>query len=79
MLFPTTLVGIAATFGVVVTLVNIVGGRISGAHIDPAVSLANALAGRLRRGLLLPYVSFQLLGALVAGVLGDGVSCFPRI
>jgi aquaporin Z len=52
------------------------GGHISGAHYNPAVSLAVFVRGRLPVGDLGPYVAAQLLGALVAylvalGIFGD--------
>lgn len=43
---------------------------ISGAHFNPAVSLVMAARGTLPRGLLLPYIAAQLLGA----VLGTGLA-----
>src|SRR5438093_4057888 len=42
------------------------GGHISGAHYNPAVSLALTLRGKLKASQLVPYVVFQLLGALAA-------------
>ena len=60
---------IAATFGIVVAVVILSMGRISGAHINPAVSLAQAISGRLRRGLLLPYLFFQTAGGVAAGLV----------
>jgi aquaporin Z len=42
-------------------------GRSSGAHINPAITIANTLAGNLRRELVVPYVLFQLAGAMLAG------------
>lgn len=51
--------------------------RVSGAHLNPAVSLAAAGAGQLPSGELLPYVASQFVGALVGSgavwvVLGPG-------
>ena len=42
------------------------GGHVSGAHYNPAVSVALTLAGKLERRELLPYVASQLAGALAA-------------
>lgn len=38
------------------------------AHINPAVTLASALSGAVPRTLLIPYVSFQIVGGLLAGL-----------
>lgn len=65
---PYGLVVIAATFGIVVGLTLIVVGNPE-PQIDPAVSLAAVLSGRMKRNLLLPYILFQFLGALAAGVI----------
>jgi MIP family channel proteins len=54
-------------FGAIVALVVMLLGRISGAHIDPAITLAHTVAGKTARDMLVPYVSFQLLGALLGG------------
>ena len=43
-------------------------GEISGALINPAITLAIATAGSIRRSLLIPYVAFQIAGALLAGL-----------
>src|SRR5262249_10180217 len=47
------------------------GGPISGAHYNPAVSLAALLAGKLPAADLVPYVVAQLAGALAAAATGD--------
>lgn len=44
-------------------------GGVSQAHFNPAVSLGMALAGRLPKGRLVPYVAAQCAGALGAGLL----------
>lgn len=54
----------AGTVGSVILLF----GRLSGAHVNPAVSLANLASGRLRKDLFLPYVLFQTAGSLLAGL-----------
>lgn len=51
--------------------------KISGAHLNPAVTLALALSGRMPRGLVLGYWASQFLGAfagsgLVWAMLGPG-------
>lgn len=42
------------------------GGHISGAHYNPAVSIAMTIRGELARADLLPYVAAQVAGALAA-------------
>lgn len=46
---------------------------ISGAHLNPAVSLALWLSGRLPARRLLPYIAAQLAGALIAGSVLHGL------
>lgn len=63
-------VGIAITFGFIVMSMIYALGNISGAHLNPAVSIAFAAAGRFPLKSLLPYLAGQLCGALIAsGVL----------
>jgi len=63
-------VGVAMTFGLVVMAMIYGLGEISGAHLNPAVSIAFALAGRLPVGALGFYIVSQLVGALFAsGIL----------
>ncbi|HEV8356206.1 MAG TPA: aquaporin [Gemmatimonadales bacterium] len=50
------------------------GGHISGAHYNPAVSLALCLRGKLARGDLLPYIVAQLAGAAAGALLACVVS-----
>ena len=42
-------------------------GHISGAHINPAITLAHVAAGKTELDMLLPYISFQVLGGLLGG------------
>lgn len=63
-------VGIAITFGLIVTVMIYAFGSISGAHINPAVSIAFAFTDRFDKKLLLGYVIAQMIGAFLAsGVL----------
>jgi aquaporin Z len=62
-------VGICLVFGLVVMAMIYAVGNISGAHINPAVTLGFMFAGRLERRLVLPYISSQLLGAVIAALL----------
>lgn len=64
-----TVLGIALAFAFVITAVVAVLGRLSGAHINPAVSIAQAWRGALPIGDLAPYVIAQLLGAVAGSSL----------
>ena len=58
--------GIALTFGLVVAAMIYTFGDVSGAHLNPAVSIGFVLAGRLPAADLFGYIASQLLGALCA-------------
>jgi glycerol uptake facilitator protein len=60
---------IALAFGLVVALVIYAVGTTSGAHINPAVTVALAAARRFRWIEVGPYVVAQLLGAVVGALL----------
>ena len=65
-----THVGIALTFGLVVLAMIYTLGDISGAHLNPAVTLGFWAARRFETSQVLPYLSSQCAGALLAsGVL----------
>jgi aquaporin Z len=60
-----------APLAVGLTLVMLIysGGHISGSHLNPAVSLAVYLRGKLNAGDVLPYMVGQFLGATAAAML----------
>ena len=62
-------VGIAITFGLIVTVMIYSFGSISGAHINPAVSIAFSLTDRFDKKALFGYTIAQLLGAFLASVI----------
>lgn len=68
-LSPTeALFAVALTFGsTVASVILLLGGR-SGAHINPAVTIANTVSGLFKRNLFVPYLTFQLVGGLLAGL-----------
>ena len=61
-----THLGVGLTFGLVVMVVISSIGDVSGAHINPAVSIAFWVAKRMNGKEVLPYILFQLLGAFLA-------------
>lgn len=61
-----THVGIAITFGLVVMSMIYALGEISGAHLNPAVTIAFAIAKKFESRLILPYVFSQIIGACIA-------------
>ena len=62
--------GIGLCFGLVLVCLCYCIGNISGCHVNPAVSLAMYLAGRMSGKDCIGYIVFQLLGATIgAGLL----------
>lgn len=61
--------GVALTFGLVVMTLIYTFGDISGAHFNPAVTVAFAVAGRFDRRYVTPYISAQLAGGMVASLV----------
>lgn len=63
------LLGIALAFGFVVMVMVYVFGRISGAHLNPAVTIALFLKKKINFQDSVLYVIFQNLGAVLAGLV----------
>jgi len=63
-----THVGIAATFGLIITVMIASVGHISGAHFNPSVTIAFALTRHFPWREVLAYVGAQIVGA-IAGAL----------
>jgi aquaporin NIP len=64
-----THVGIAITFGLIVMAMIYALGDISGAHLNPAVSIAFVLAKRFPVKELIPYILSQVVGAMLASLI----------
>ncbi|AUB35697.1 Glycerol uptake facilitator and related aquaporins [Nostoc flagelliforme CCNUN1] len=64
-----THIGISFVFGAVVTALIYGIGHLSGAHFNPAVTLAFWTSGFFPKRRVLPYILAQLLGALAASAL----------
>jgi len=60
---------ISAVFGIAVTIAILIFGRISGAHINSAVSIAFWIHGDLEAKAVIPYIIAQLSGGLFAAYL----------
>lgn len=64
-----THIGVALTFGLIVTAMIYTVGDVSGAHLNPAVTLGFWAAGRFPGHQILPYLASQMSGALLASGL----------
>lgn len=64
-----THVGVSITFGLIVMAMIYSLGNISGAHLNPAVSIAFTVAKRFPVKQLLPYIISQLIGAVLASLM----------
>lgn len=60
--------GVAFTFGLVVMVMIYALGPVSGAHLNPAVTIAFTVAGRFQVKEVLPYILSQLGGAFLASL-----------
>jgi MIP family channel proteins len=65
-------VGVAITFGLVITAMIYALGHISGAHFNPAVSLAFALSRHFPWSRLVAYWGAQVAGAVIAAAVLRG-------
>ena len=63
-----THLGIGITFGLIVAAMIFTFGSISGAHINPAVTLAFTITGRLKWTVAACYIPAQLAGGILASL-----------
>lgn len=69
-------VGVAITFGLIVMAMIFALGDVSGAHMNPAVTLSLAVTKRFPSNHIIPYVLAQAVGAFAASGLLK--ICFPH-
>lgn len=62
-------IGVAITFGLIVTAMIYAFGDKSGAHFNPAVTIAFSLANLFPKKQILPYVFSQVAGAFIASAI----------
>ena len=60
---------ISAGWGMAVYVAVFCVGKYSGAHLNPAVTIAMVAAGKLKAGHMLIYIAAQMIGAIVGAVL----------
>ena len=64
-----THIGVAITFGLIVMAMIYTFGEKSGAHFNPAVTLAFSVVKRFQANQILPYIISQVAGALSASII----------
>ena len=65
-LYVILAVGHPLAIGLALAVAIMVGGKISGGHFNPAVSVAMTIAGKLPMNDLMPYILAQVAGGAVA-------------
>ncbi|CAD6341087.1 unnamed protein product [Miscanthus lutarioriparius] len=68
-----SLLGIATSAGLAVTVLVLSLIHISGCHLNPAVSIAMAVFGHLPLAHILPYMAAQILGSIAASFTVKGI------
>ena len=80
-------VGVGLAFGLIVMALVFALGHVSGAHINPAVTLAFRATGRIGNARAIAYIAAQLAGGVLAGFAivaivgeaGDAGASAPRL
>jgi len=73
-------VGVSLAFGLTVLTIVYSLGHISGAHLNPAITIGLWVGGRVKSNIIMPYVISQILGGIAAAavlyiiVTGNGSS-----
>lgn len=68
-LFMADALACAIAFGLTVIVMSVAIGRVSGCHLNPAISIAMFLDKKLSGKDLAGYIIFQIIGAVIAGAL----------
>lgn len=68
-LLADSIAACAIAFGLTVVVMSVTVGRISGCHLNPAISIAMFLDRKLSSKDLVGYIIFQIIGAIIAGAL----------
>jgi aquaporin Z len=63
------LVGVSLAFGITVITIAYSFGHISGAHLNPAVTIGLWMGGRIQSKEVIPYVISQILGGIAAAAV----------
>ena len=66
---PIGHIGVALAFGLIIFIMVFSCGDISGAHFNPAVTIAFYISGKLKIKDVVTYIASQLLGAIAASFL----------
>ncbi len=66
---PIAITGISLAFGISVVAMAYSIGQVSGAHLNPAVSMGAWVAGRISVNDLVGYAIFQTIGAIIAAAV----------
>jgi aquaporin Z len=61
--------GVSLAFGLTVVTMAYAIGPISGCHLNPAISVGLATAGRFSKAEVLPYIVAQVVGAIIAAAV----------